>query len=490
MNRITLTGLSLLWLCVSVAYFSVADYPFTPDSCAYVAAAKSLGERGDLTVPFAPSRAEKLPVPYSAWPPGFPIAIAAASALGLDAWTAARLWGAAGVAAAVLFLIVLLRDSPDGRVAFAFAVISWPLAQFASRAWSEGPFVALVCGCLWAIDRWRAGPGRPMRYLALALACASAASLFRYSGAFLLVPLVWFAWRSELSISRFAGLSGCIVAALPLGMWLQRNAGLETGWRGAIPHAPAWWRPPAELCRAFGELSLAPPGVPAEIQAIVGGALAAGIALFITRGFRTAARTRWTEAGAVFAASFAAGLVISRALGLSGPLTPRLVWPVFMFAVLASWPAWQLAGSPAGRMRRLLLPLWIAAQSLAVTTAPLVYPSLELRLGERLLPPFVKEEPALLANRGWEVWRQTGSSVYYVPIYPHDERPLAADSLPRWAERRGVRYLVWYDEGGDARNQQMLYGELPRVIAGGGTPALIPVWRGDSVTVLEIVAGS
>ena len=482
-------AIAIVWLASSITYLQLTDFSFTPDSYAYVAAAGSIAEQGNLTVPFAPSRALALPVPYTAWPPGYPLTIALVHALGPDTWTAARLVSMVGLLAALLIFARMVRPLPGGDAAIAVLLISLPTALIAVHAWSEGTFAALLSGCLWAAHRFRFALQPRIGHLVLALACAGAACLFRYAGLFLLPPLLYLAWRSGFRIYRIVGTLGALLASLPIAVWLWRNAQLGVTWRGAVPHPPEWWRAPAEFCRALGEMSFAPVGLPSWIQAVSGAALII-VTIFVVRA--NLPRLRASPAAntaSIFLVFFVVGIVLARGGGVTGVLVPRLIWPVLPFAALLLGALLNSDSSQQRRTIRLLLVALLLVQSISVLLVPRLQPSLERRLASSALPAFLDVETAVLANRGWEAWRQTRRPTYYVPLRPHDDQLLGPDTLAAWAERRGVRYLVWFDEGSAPESQRAIYGDLYDAAVSGDARWLELAWRADSVAVYRIRPG-
>jgi hypothetical protein len=483
----TLFAVALVWLAASITYLQLTDFPFTPDSYAYVAAARSLTDRAELTVPFAPSYASTLPVAYTAWPPGFPVTIASVHQIGLDMWRAARLVSMLGMALALVLLSFVARPSEGCELASVLVLISASTAMIAVHAWSEGPFAALLVLCLWAAHRFGSATRPQMRYLAVALISAGLATMFRYAGIFLLPPIVMLAWRSELRLYRITAALGALIASTPLALWFWRNAQVGVSWRGAMPHPPSWWRAPAEFFRAAGEMSVAPVGLPSWVQACAGFVLIAWAVYSLwsrrprLRGSALAITAGW------FLSSFVVGMVLARSLGMTGVLDARLIWPVLPITALLVG-AW-VATEPTGRRRLagLVIPILLLTQSVSVVALARVRPSLEYRLRERTLPPALQSETALLANRAWETWRQTGRPAYYVPMKEHDATLLHADSLTAWAASRRVRYLVWFDEGATDAKQRATYGDLFDLVHDrSDSRALECVWRGDSVAVYRI----
>lgn len=331
--------------------------------------------------------------PFVLWPPLFPALIAALIGLAdlagrnLHLLDALRVINALTVAATVIAAGLLwrrfLRSAWLAALATLAIALGYPLLYVAAFAWSEPLFILLGLLALIALDRHLAAPRD--RTLFAAAILASLAALQRYTGAMLIVAgalmLVLLALRVPLrrrlrDAALFAG-----VAALPLALWLAHNqarAGTLTGER-----APSARTLPANV-RAVYDLTvtwLTPERLGVGYQAaglIAGGALALGFVVLIARERRGA--LRWL-AGLralllmLFAALYAAFVVISAARVQYDPLDERLLAPLYVptiglaFAVLDGAVSWL-------RVRGGRLP---AHALVALATLWLLYPADRLR---------------------------------------------------------------------------------------------------------------
>jgi len=312
----------------------------SPDSWNYIAAARNLLAGEGFT--------RYTGDPFVLWPPLFPALIAALIGLAdlagrtlhlLDALRVANaLTVAATVIAAGLFWRRLLRSVPVAALATLAVALGYPLVYGAAFVWSEPLFILLGLLAMIALDRHLTTP-RDRTLLAAAI-LAGLASVQRYTGAMLIVAgalaLVALALRVSLrrrlrDAALFAG-----VAALPLALWLAHNqarAGTLTGER-----APSTRTLPANV-RAVYDLTvtwLTPERFGVSYQAaglIVGGALALGVALLVAREGRGALR-RLAGLRALplmlFAALYAAFVVVSAARVQYDPLDERLLAPLYV----------------------------------------------------------------------------------------------------------------------------------------------------------------
>jgi hypothetical protein len=259
----------------------------SPDSVSYIAAARSLlAGKGLLTYNGDP---------YVDWPPLFPAAIAAVSALGVDAEQAAR-WidalafgavaGASGwwvrrhsglLAAGVAASAVLLRA---GAMSF--------VAVF---AWSEPLFLLFALLAVFALARYHRR-GEP-HVLSIAAALAACAVMTRYVGVALVATgvLVVVARPADVRSKLSDLLIFISISCAPYAAWVLRNARITatyTGGRAIGLHHP--WENVRLLLYAVGSW-IVTPIEPDEISMAVG---AAGvIAITIAAVWLWRAGRRW-----------------------------------------------------------------------------------------------------------------------------------------------------------------------------------------------------
>ena len=312
----------------------------SPDSWNYIAAARNLLAGEGFT--------RHTGAPFVLWPPLFPALIAALIGLAdlagynlhlLDALRIANaLTVAATVIAAGLLMRRFLRAVWVAALATLAVALGYPLVYVAAFAWSEPLFILLGLLALIALDRHLAAP-RDRTLLAAAI-LAGLAALQRYTGAMLIITGALALVALALRVPARRRLRDAViftgVAALPLALWLAHNqarAGTLTGER-----APSARALPANI-RAVYDLTvtwLTPERFGIGYQAaglIVGGALALGLALLVARERRGA--WRWL-AGLralpllLFAALYAAFVIVSAARVQYDPLDERLLAPLYV----------------------------------------------------------------------------------------------------------------------------------------------------------------
>lgn len=206
-------ALVLAAIHVLMALLTFEPQPHTGgDNAAYITLARSLLETGTYTELWDPATP-----PHTKYPPGFPLVLAAALALGLTPWVQLKLVVLAFSATAVAFSFLWMR----GRGRPMLAVGTGLLLAIAPGVLREGrwvlsdvPFWAFTAVALWAFDRLRPGDWK------------------RFGAAAFVLLLAYF--------TRSAGLP-LVVAALGLlalrKMWAQFAAlAMIIG----VP-ATAWW---------------------------------------------------------------------------------------------------------------------------------------------------------------------------------------------------------------------------------------------------------
>lgn len=204
----------------------------SPDSVTYLSVAESLAD-GQGWFRFDGR-------PYVAWPPLYPMALAAGIGAGLEPASSARTLGALAFAI-TLATLVLTLGRVTGSLAWAalggLLILASP-AMVATHAtvWSEGLFSTLTSVAFWLAVRSEPEP-RWRDVLALGVV-AGAACLTRYLGVVLAAALgVWLLALPaprQVRLRRFGLFAG--VSALGPLIWLLRNVvatGSAAGRRGA-----------------------------------------------------------------------------------------------------------------------------------------------------------------------------------------------------------------------------------------------------------------
>jgi hypothetical protein len=180
--------------------------PISNDGIQYVEAARQLlaghGYATSLVFFDEQHAAGVIPAPQTVWPPGYPVAIAAAGKLGMGLETAARLV-ARGAFVAIIPLVFLIALRLTGNPILASLAAFWQLGvtelwMYLAAPNSELPFLALSLAALVAVPR----DGDAKWRWALAGLLAGLSVTVRYAGLFLLATLgmaamivAWHRWR-------------------------------------------------------------------------------------------------------------------------------------------------------------------------------------------------------------------------------------------------------------------------------------------------------
>lgn len=356
---------------------------FTWDSVNYLGAARELLTEGDF------ARALEEREPFTTWGPLYPMLLAAGGFGAFDPLDVAGPLGAAVFALTILAAGLWMR-----RVIASRALVVWgclalacafPLARIAGFALTDAPFILFVTLALSRIDAFRDGGGRTA--LAWAAAFTALACLTRYAGVALIIaalPLLLLRdgprpWERARDAAFFLA-----AAALPLGLWLLRNAllvGSPTGQR--IPGDAL----PAVLGRTFQTLEswLYPGFDAARIERLMNAgtaavllALAVVVVACAVRGGGTAERLRgrsFVLVNGAFAFVYAAFLITTASLtyvdGDQRHLAP-LIPPLLLLAVFAVDRLWsrvrERGGTklavPLAALMTLGLGLWLSLAAL------------------------------------------------------------------------------------------------------------------------------
>jgi hypothetical protein len=320
----------------------------TPDSVQYLSAAvhaaRGQGLASSITdLPVTPAQ-----VPFAAWPPLYPLGLAALLRLGLPLFEAARWLGVVLTALAAFPLAAVARRTAGpravGPAVLAYALF-FPPVMLAGFAWSEPAFILLSLSSLALLGRALSTEPRYPWPEAAAGLLAGAAMLTRYVGFTLIGASVVGLWLLTLERAprRFWGglLAYLLPAALPNALWLGRNRLVTGFWFGdARPEA---WFPVNRILADLGRtLTLDWVAPSARLGGIAGLALgitgAAGALLLLGLLASRARALRYPEPRPggglgfvlwLYAATFLlAMIVLSRQVGFD-PLNTRYLVPAY-----------------------------------------------------------------------------------------------------------------------------------------------------------------
>ena len=319
----------------------------TPDSVFYLSLAERMAEGQALAAP--PGTGS-----LGAFPPLYPLALAALVAAGVEAMTAARWVGAAAFGAASLLVALVAARRADslavGLVAGVVYALSFDLYVYAGSALSESLFVLLTLATLVALAAHLRHPSArtlvPLaalataatlsRYAGVAVALAGAAALVRARRRREAVLLAVVPFAAALAWSLWAGGSGRAPTFNPIG-GIEVLRGFRAASRWVLPVSMFWPE------RLFITLLLV--------------TVAAGLAVAGRRPRALSARDPLHSVLGLFAVAYLAVLVVYRVfLDASGRLDGRLLAPLQAVAVLACVPA-LAALARRSRVNRLVVAL-------------------------------------------------------------------------------------------------------------------------------------
>ncbi len=214
----------------TVLWLTSAGIGATPDGTVYLGVAANLTDGEGLTSPVAsfvdsipPADAARLygRTPLVRWPPGYPLVLAAGSALlGDDPSAAARALAVVAVAAnAALTLLIGRRWTGSTLVGAGCALLVVTESDHLllhSLVSSEPLYLTATLGCVLAADRWvREGT---VAALAVAAGAAGVAWLVRFSGVAVVAALA--VTVLVVSRRRVRDLAVVAAAALPAVAWI------------------------------------------------------------------------------------------------------------------------------------------------------------------------------------------------------------------------------------------------------------------------------
>jgi 4-amino-4-deoxy-L-arabinose transferase-like glycosyltransferase len=225
----------------ALAAWASAPWPaLTPDSTKYLNAGRNLLDQGDLSLTVTPINQSCHATSFAAWPPGYPLAIAAAMHVVADPPAAARLVQLLSIVCLALPL-ALLADRIAGRRSvlpvLAIVAILRPQLLIASFAWSEALFILWTYSCLSLLVAGLQTDGQirspSALHLFIAGIFAGLAMLTRYLGVVVIatgVLVLIMDLGQEPSVRRSLSRIGLFAgpALLPNLAWLIRNR-MEVG---------------------------------------------------------------------------------------------------------------------------------------------------------------------------------------------------------------------------------------------------------------------
>lgn len=222
-------ALGLAALHLLFAWLSFVPTPFTGgDNASYLALARSLLERHQYLELYDPATP-----PHTQYPPGFPLLLAAALALGLKPWVQLKAIIAvcAAVGVAFTFLWIRRRRRPLLALGIGLVLALGPgLLELGHWVLSDVPFWALTAFSLWAWERLgRRGRART----ALAIAGTTLAYFTRSAG----LPLVLAAFAWLVLKRRWRQLGALAGVLLPLAFlwWLRARS------QGGVDYVSQFW---------------------------------------------------------------------------------------------------------------------------------------------------------------------------------------------------------------------------------------------------------
>lgn len=482
MERVT-HAIALAWLLAAGVFMLARFSPFSPDSYVYVAAASSLTQNGTLTIPFAPTTAHDLPVPYAAWPPGYPASIALLAQTGMSIGIASRLLSALGLLGGLLLFWRFTRDIKGAALGLFLVAVSSQTATIGITAWSEGLFFGALMGSAWAMSKWLGGSAGRMRFLWIAAGCAAVAIQMRYAGLFLIPALIWITWLRGLRLQRIAGTCLHLLALAPLGLWFLRNSNVAMNWRGGLTTQADWWRAPAELGLSVARLC----GIP-FLESPVSGAVAGALILTALGALLYHNRSRLSDPSTLVSMAFflalTSGTVLARALGHLWILDARTMWPAWAFAVFLGVRAVSSSSTHRGpRWPVTVMIIWMTLQTVSLIQSP---PREAPEFGVAHYSEFRTHgvDNPMLCNRGWTAWHLTGQTNYYLPFAHYRGDVFHPDSLLEWAARRGVRTALWIDENRSDEEIEALYGPLGLLMSRADSTYFTVTEENDSFTLM------
>lgn len=322
----------------SAAYATAAGAELSHDSVAYLAAARSLLDGQGLVIPFGAEH----PIPFTHWPPLYPLGLALGGILTHDVDSAARWLSVALFALNTMLVAVLARKFTGSAIfgcgaAFLFAS-SFALLRLHAMVMTEPLFITFALICIYFLDE-HLGTAKTAPLMAAATA-AGLSAVTRYAGVPFIVggALIIFLRQPSAKKSRISAAVWTVVAAAPellVAVWNVRNT-------GTLANGVLWWHPQNKtfFIRMLSGMTecILPESLPHRNWFMVAGSLvlAPFVAVYVAR--RPDFRTQYLT----FLVLLYVGFLIAAGFVADAPLDARRgMEPMFPFLVLIA----AIAGS-------------------------------------------------------------------------------------------------------------------------------------------------
>ena len=245
------------WLALAPQYVFHGNR-VSPDSAAYIDCARSIREGQGFQTRVYGGLEPDTWKPIRLWPPGYPILIAGAMTLGLDAHSAAL---AVSVLCSTLFVVVVLRYYAT-QLPFAFAVLlaivfvsMRALLDTGTMCWSEGPYMLLTVFSLMCLMKGTSAMKRTAGWLLVAGLtgglswCARnvAVALFASSVCYLVIQFPRLRFKGS-AIASCAWLCGWALGSGWLVLWNISTFGTPKPYSMAPSELSFFWNSKATLC--------------------------------------------------------------------------------------------------------------------------------------------------------------------------------------------------------------------------------------------------
>ena len=236
----SLTGTILLFLCTALWGIGLS-----PDSAAYVSAARELLKGNGLTLGFVRNN-----VPFTHWAPFFPLSLAALGLTGLDPLEGARILNVI-LFGVNIFLIGFLLKKYTGSTKIA-VLGSWTILtsrttlEIHSYAHSEPIYILLVFLGIHLLIQYLGAEEKRNLYYASSL-CMALAALDRYAGVSSIIAgalMIFLLGRKRFHIRLKQSVAFALLGSLPLGLWFVRNHFVSRNLadRSFGFHPPTWYQ--------------------------------------------------------------------------------------------------------------------------------------------------------------------------------------------------------------------------------------------------------